>query len=207
MSGLQLQGISCVKKDRILFENVSAGIAGGELLHLTGPNGAGKTSLLRIIAGLSQAESGDVLWNNEPIAQCRDVFHEQLVYVGHKAGINGHLSAIENLQFWCDQRNSKPLEEIIRVLGIVGLVGVEDIPTKDMSAGQQRRVALARLWLSSGSLWILDEPFTSLDVKGIALLEELIVNHLSNNGLVVMTSHQAVSIAVQKTELHLEYRW
>jgi heme exporter protein A len=200
--------LSCIKRDRTLFENIKFSIDKGQLLHVKGANGAGKTSLLRILVGLSQPDSGQVLFENHCIFAHPADFHSSLVYFGHKLGLNPSLSAIENLRFWCELNQIEfHIDNIYKVLEKVGLVGLEALPVGNLSAGQQRRVSLTRIWLKSTScLWVLDEPFTALDVDGIELLKNKIVEHLTNHGSVVMTSHQRLDLSWKVKELHLEYQ-
>ena len=207
MAVISGHNLSCVKRDRLLFEGVEFSVGQSELLYIKGPNGAGKTSLLRILVGLSSPEEGHVAFQGQDIATNRDNFHRALVYFGHKLGLNLHLSGIENLTYWCRQQGFDVSEQhLFNLLGELGLVGLETLPVASLSAGQQRRVALARLWLKEkATLWILDEPFTALDVDGIALLEQKILAHLANGGSVIMTSHQALQLDYPVKELTLEY--
>ena len=208
MSGLRISGLTCVKRDRVLFEALNFQLMPGELLYLRGPNGAGKTSLLRIITGLSEPESGEVCYDNTPIASSHS-FLSALVYLGHKAGLNGALSAMDNLQFWLAQHGAEVApSDIYAVLETLGLVGLEDIPVRLLSAGQQRRVALSRLWLKPAKIWVLDEPFTALDIAGIAWLESQFKQHVDNGGMIITTSHQPLSENAGKhSTLDLEYRF
>jgi heme exporter protein A len=134
---------------------------------------------------------------------------EQLLYFGHKLGLNQLMSPLENLLSWCRQQNIETeAETITATLDELGLTGLEDIAVKNLSAGQQRRVALAKLWLKSyANLWVLDEPFTALDVNFIAVLEQKITAFLKSGGAVLMTSHQALNIDYPMTNMHLEYQW
>ena len=200
--------LTCVKRDRVLFEDVSLAVNAGELLYVRGPNGAGKTSLLRILTGLSTPESGAVLFNGEDIADSSFSYLSTLLYLGHKSGTNGSLSAMDNLTFWLAQHQVKCEDsQLFDALMRVGLVGLEDVPIRFLSAGQQRRVALTRLWLKPADVWILDEPFTALDVKGIALLEEQMKSHVERGGVVITTSHQPLSEAAgAHSVFDLEYR-
>ncbi|MEQ5806915.1 cytochrome c biogenesis heme-transporting ATPase CcmA [Alteromonas sp. NFXS44] len=206
LSGLVASKLTCIKRDRVLFEDLSFQLLPGQLIYLRGPNGAGKTSLLRILSGLSQPQSGSLLWQGKPLGE--DWF-TSLIYIGHKAGINGTLSPLENLQFWCAQHNVSFNEDnLYDVLALVGLVGMEDVPCRTLSAGQLRRAALARLWLKQADVWILDEPFTALDIRGVAQLEDKMCEHASNGGAVLITSHQTLSHRAggYKT-FDLEYRF
>ncbi|WP_158770919.1 cytochrome c biogenesis heme-transporting ATPase CcmA [Paraglaciecola sp. L1A13] len=205
---LSAHELSVSKRDRLLFSKINLSVSAGDLMYIKGPNGAGKTSLLRVLTGLVSPDEGLVTYREQDIVKFRDVFHQQLLYFGHALGVNRSLNALENLHYWCSQHGVHPDEaEIYAVLGTLGLVGLEDVPVNNLSAGQQRRVALARFWLkTSAEVWILDEPFTALDVQGIALLNKRIVEHLQQGGCVVMTSHQALDVNYPTKELVLEYR-
>lgn len=206
---LEACGLTCSKRDRTLFEGLSLVINAGELLYLRGPNGAGKTSLLRILTGLSEPELGTVLYNGIDISKDKSGYYQALFYLGHKSGTNGSLSALDNLSFWLAQHKvSVDVNALYDVLEKVGLVGLEDVPVRYLSAGQQRRVALSRLWLKPAKVWILDEPFTALDVKGIHMLESIMKDHVAKGGLIVTTSHQPLSETAGKHRVFdLEYRF
>ena len=209
MSVLDAAALTCIKRDRTLFEGLSFSVEAGELVYLRGPNGAGKTSLLRILTGLSHPDEGNVFFNQKNITSFPSEYNAQLLYLGHKSGINGALSALDNLSFWMAQHGVKQSPEVLfNVLATIGLVGLEDVPVRFLSAGQQRRVALSRLWLKKAQIWILDEPFTALDVSGIALLENAFNEHISQGGIVITTSHQALSpLAGNHRTFDLEYQW
>ncbi len=206
---LEACGLTCSKRDRTLFEGLSLVVNTGELLYLRGPNGAGKTSLLRILTGLSAPESGAVSYNGMDIAEDKTDYYRDLFYLGHKSGTNGSLSALDNLSFWLAQHSTSVQENVLyEVLAKVGLVGLEDVPVRYLSAGQQRRVALSRLWLKPAKVWVLDEPFTALDVKGVHLLETSMKEHVSRGGLIITTSHQPLSeTAGEHRVFDLEYRF
>lgn len=190
---LQLEQISCQRGDKILFTDLSLTFKSGDFVQIEGHNGIGKTSLLRIIAGLALPLTGDVRWNGEKISLCREQFHTDLLYLGHLFGVKPELTAWENLQFYqrisaCEQGE----EALWRALEIVGLAGREDIAVSRLSAGQQKRIALARLWLSQATLWILDEPFNAIDKYGVRVLTEHFERHTEKGGIVILTSHQDV---------------
>lgn len=230
---LTAQQISCEKQDRILFQDIDLSIDNGELVMLTGENGAGKTSLLRILVGLSVPNTGQVFINGHEIKDDITLATAGVVYVGHKLGLTGLLSPIENLQFYMRMIGTpcQDTSQILHVLCLLGLEGLEDLPLKYLSAGQQRRVSLAKLWLNkNANLWVLDEPFTALDVATVNLLEQHIEGFLKQNngmkyakglageqtkprnddilnGAVIMTSHQATNIAHRQTIFDLEFAW
>lgn len=206
--GLLASELTCIKRDRILFEQLSVSLSPGQLIYLRGPNGAGKTSLLRILTGLSAADEGTVRYQGNAITDDAGNFYTDLIYLGHKPGLNATLSAIENLHFWLAQ-HQRPFDSqrAYSALEKLGLVGLEDIPVRLLSAGQQRRAALARLWLKPARIWILDEPFTALDTQGVALLESTFAAHVADGGMILTTSHQPLSArAGEVTVLDLEYR-
>ena len=217
MSGLCASGLTCIKRDRVLFDDFSLNLNAGELVYLRGPNGAGKTSLLRILTGLSSPEHGSVTFNGENINSNPSIYYRTLIYLGHKSALNGALSAIDNLRFWLAQHGAQNNvlnqstdidSAIYRTLESLGLVGLEDVPIRLLSAGQQRRVALSRLWLKPAAVWILDEPFTALDTAGVILLERKMQQHVNDGGMIITTSHQALSDeAGPYRSIDLEYRF
>jgi len=187
--------LSCVRDERTLFSGLSFTVLPGEMVQIEGRNGAGKTSLLRILAGLSSPDAGEVRWQGVNTRRQRDVFHQELLYLGHQPGIKSVLTAFENLAFYLSVsspsvRGDAASEAIYQALENVGLLGYEDVAVAQMSAGQQRRVALARLWLSNAPLWILDEPLTAIDKQGVATLTALFGQHAEQGGMVLLTTHQ-----------------
>ena len=208
MAVLSVNNLSVSKRDRLLFDNLNFVVEQGTLLYVKGQNGAGKTSMLRVLAGLVAADSGEVYFTEQNIQDYREKYYQNMVYFGHKLGISQTLTAVENLQYWCKQHQVEVSDEnIFDTLAQLNLVGLEEIPVANLSAGQQRRVALARFWFKQDAqLWILDEPFTALDTQGIALLSAQIIQFLSTGGAVIMTSHQALRLDYPTDELTLEYR-
>ena len=195
VTGLELSDISCEKAYRLLFSDVSVSLSSGQGLHVAGSNGSGKTSLLKIIAGLSNDYNGSIRWRCNEICQ-HTIDKSDLLYLGHLAGVKSFLTPLENLSWWsslCLPGYSIGNDDIILALKKIGLSSELNIPCHFLSAGQQRRVALARLLLSRQRVWILDEPFTALDHSGITQIEDCIKRHQSADGMVIMTSHQAVN--------------
>ncbi|HHF3132096.1 TPA: cytochrome c biogenesis heme-transporting ATPase CcmA [Vibrio diabolicus] len=188
---LEVSNLTAIRDERVLFENLQFEIKPGELVQIEGRNGTGKTTLLRIVIGLGDREEGIIKWKGEEVEKSRDVFHQDLLFLGHQTGVKRELTALENLRFYQSiQNNRSSDEEIFTALTQVGLAGREDVPVAQLSAGQQRRVALARLWLSKQILWILDEPLTAIDKQGVKVLESLFASHADNGGIVVLTTHQ-----------------
>jgi len=190
---LETQALSCERDWRVLFEGLDLQLFAGDMLQVAGPNGSGKTSLLRLLCGLMQPTAGEILLQGEPLARQRDELARRLLWIGHAAGIKGLLSAEENLAWLCALHRPASPERIRQALVAVGLRGFEDVPCHTLSAGQQRRVALARLHLDPPPLWILDEPFTALDKQGVAELEQHLAQHCEAGGLVVLTTHHSLS--------------
>ncbi|HIF9079384.1 cytochrome c biogenesis heme-transporting ATPase CcmA [Photobacterium damselae] len=199
---LSIEDLACIRDERMLFEHLNFTISSGELVQIEGHNGAGKTTLLRIIAGLGRADHGVVRWKGEDIVTAREDYHHDLLFLGHSTGVKKELSAYENLAFFQAMHPweyDSELQGTPRVTGEdalwdalahVGLAGREDVLAGQLSAGQQRRVALARLWLSNHKLWVLDEPLTAIDKQGVKVLENLFLAHAQRGGMVLLTTHQ-----------------
>lgn len=202
---LQINSLACERGDRQLFADLSFTLDSGELLQVKGPNGSGKTSLLRILCGLLQPDNGNVLWQGETIENQRSDYLQQIHYSGHLHGVKLELSPAENLRFASTLHGGKAWMSIDEALERVELYGFEDEPAATLSAGQRRRIGLASLLVSKGQLWILDEPFTTLDISGAQILEELIESHLNSGGCAVMASHSRHGLAPERVQtLHLK---
>jgi heme exporter protein A len=190
---LEARELECVRDDRTLFSNLEFRIEPGQALLLEGRNGSGKTSLLRILCGIRMPDEGSVLWAGEDIFRLRNEYHEHVTYVGHKDGIKQDLTALENLTVARAFGPANPDLGLEAALDKVDLYGFEDVPTRNLSAGQQRRLALARLLVTRTTLWILDEPFTSLDRHGIGIVERLLHEHVAQGGMAAFTTHHRVT--------------
>ena len=190
---LSATDLTLIRGERCLFQGLDFALNPGELLLLKGQNGSGKTSLLRAIAGMLSLESGEIFWNEAPVLQQRQEFHGALVWLAHKTGLKGDLTLVENLRFEASLRPQSD-NDLAVVCERVGISGLKRLPLRSLSAGQQRRVALARLVLADVPLWLLDEPFTSLDRDGRHLVMQLVEEHLTSGGMCVMAAHQDVEI-------------
>lgn len=194
------RALTCIRAGRQLFAGLDITLGSGQLLQIEGVNGAGKTSLLRILCGLSEPHAGSVCWHGTDIRECRPDYYRALLYLGHQPALKADLTALENLYFYQTLGGQTGDPEL--ALEAVGLAGFEEQPVRRLSAGQRRRVALARLWLSHAPLWILDEPFTAIDRQGVGRLEQHLRQHVSNDGTVILTSHQPLSLtAIARLQL------
>ncbi|NRF71067.1 cytochrome c biogenesis heme-transporting ATPase CcmA [Aquincola sp. S2] len=185
----------CCRGERPLFDSLSFTIGAGGWLHVKGENGAGKTTLLRTLAGLAPADRGVVCWYGDEVRPDNAAYRRALVYLGHPAALKDELTALENLALALSLDGMAAGEmALVTALRRVGLSGRETLPVRQLSAGQKRRVLLARLLLRPAALWLLDEPFAALDAEGIVLLCGLIGEQLAGGGIVVLTSHQPVAL-------------
>jgi len=199
---LEVSGLACERGERRLFDALAFHVAQGTLLRVAGPNGTGKTSLLRILCGLLEPTAGEVRWKGATTRSLREEYWKDLVYIGHLNGVKDDLTVRENLRVAVRIGGRVVNErELDHALDAVGLAGFEESLARHLSQGQRRRVALARLYVSqSVPLWILDEPFTALDTRGVANLSALIAAHLEGGGTVVLTTHQEVPVAAERRQ-------
>ena len=192
-SSLRANALTCVRGERTLFTGLDLEVSAGQWLHVRGENGIGKTSLLRLLSGLTKPAAGEIFWNEQLISADPSEYHRNLLFLGHRDSLKEDLTALENLSIATALDGiTVSEEEILLALHRFGLRGREDLPVNCLSAGQKRRVLLARLLLRQAKLWILDEPFNALDVRAVEMLSELILEHIASGGIAIMTSHQEI---------------
>ena len=192
---LAIENLSGERGDYLLFENIGLELQSGQLLFLKGKNGSGKTTLLKMIAGLISIERGDIVWNGRSIKKNQSRFFSESLYIGHLNGLKDDLSAIENLTISSNISGHKlNNKEACKALNFFGLEGKLNTPVKYLSQGQKRRVSLSKLFNSKESLWILDEPFSSLDFSAVEKLKELFLSHLKSSGILILSSHQEINL-------------
>ncbi len=196
---LTVRGCTFARNDVPVFGPLDFEVAPGEALLVQGGNGAGKTSLLRVLAGLLRADSGRILVSGRPAGDASLV--GTAVYLGHLPGLKGDLSVLENLQYLCGLQGPRDDATILDALAAVGLGGFEDAPVRTLSAGQRKRVSLARVWLSPAPLWLLDEPYANLDLQGIDLVNRMVRAHLDEGGAALVTTHGAYAAPPVRTRL------
>lgn len=204
---LQAEHIACRRGERLLFNNLSFQLQSGELMLIEGRNGCGKTTLLRTLAMLRQPDEGKIMWNDKPIDKLAEEYRQHLVWMGHHNALKGDLTALENLQVATSLNNIDCSEDNLWAsLKEIGLYGYEDLPTRVLSQGQKRRASLAFLLLTKAKLWVLDEPFSALDLKAVDFLQSIIRKHIENDGMVILTTHQEVSLMSDKiNRLQLDF--
>jgi heme exporter protein A len=190
---LNVSGLACSRGERRLFTDVGFSLEAGEWLHVQGENGSGKTSLIRLLVGLSPADAGAILWRDERAPSVE--FRRDLIYLGHHAAVKEDLTPLENLRL-AAALDGIAIDERAAMAALIrlGLRGREELPVRVLSAGQKRRVLLARLLTRPAVLWVLDEAFNALDVAAVQLLGDLIAEHLAGGGMAVLTSHQPLPV-------------
>lgn len=203
MTLLAAQGLACERDDRCLFSDLDFNVSAGDILQIAGANGSGKTTLLRILAGLSGDYTGDLFWQGQALHVDDSAYCRQMLYFGHQGAIKSALTAEENLRWMAQIHGHTKTDRatLFAALGQVGLRGFEDVPVYSLSAGQKRRVALARLFVAWTPLWLLDEPFTALDRQGVEALENVIVLHAEQGGTVLLTTHHKLGIPEQRIKV------
>lgn len=207
-NSLHVNNLACVRGERVLFKNLSFQLSSGKLLYIQGENGSGKTTLLRTLSGLSLPAAGNVSWNNQDIKLLAEDYYGKVLYIGHLASIKDDLTTVENIQFSLSLSGfSANQSQTIGALETLGIGRCANLPARVLSQGQKRRIALAQLWLQDAPndtpLWILDEPFTALDINMVHILTEHIEKYVNNGGMVIFTSHQLPSFNVNLID-HLQ---
>ena len=204
---MALEAISCERDDRLLISQLSLALELGQVLQVEGPNGCGKTTLLRVLTTLSGDYQGEIFWQGQKLKAVKAEYLSQLLYIGHTPGIKGSLSPLENLRWSLSisaaQASVNQDEQIFAALARVGLTAYAHVACHRLSAGQQRRVALAKMFLFTVPLWILDEPFTAIDKQGIAELENVIDQQVKQGGLVILTTHHDLKLQQSCRKLRL----
>ena len=202
---LEAINLGCTRGTRRLFRGLNFSVNPGDLIELRGANGSGKTSLLRILSGLAAPAEGEVRWQGKNIRSLGEEYSGSVAYLAHQNGVKDELSALENLRIACGVAgNDLSKHDAQAILAQVGLSRQQNLPARSLSAGQRRRVALARLLTSKATLWILDEVLTSLDDTAIKLSRQFIGDHLNNGGMAIIATHQELDLSadrVQRIEL------
>lgn len=196
---LQARGLRFTRNDEPVFGPLDFAVDGGEALLVQGDNGAGKTTLLRVLAGLLRAEDGEIELDGHPADPARRA--RAIAYLGHLPGLKADLSSQENLEFLCGLHGRRHSQQPSSALATVGLAGFEDALARQLSAGQKKRLSLARLWMSPAPLWLLDEPYANLDLQGIELVNRMVQAHLREGGAALVTTHGAYAAPPVRTRL------
>jgi heme exporter protein A len=199
---LCVEDVHVWRGDRHVLKGVSLGLGAGQLLHVSGPNGTGKTTLLRVVSGLLRPEQGTVSWFGQPISDVRPEYQARLAYASHEPALKGDLTALENLEFAIGLKRRVSTLELTLSLERAGVGACSDLPARVLSAGQRRRVAMARVLAMRASLWLLDEPFTNLDAAGSALMSDLLRAHAQEGGSALVVAHHELNLG--STMRHLE---
>jgi heme exporter protein A len=194
LAGISARDLHVWRGERSVLRGLSVDAAAGDCVHIAGPNGSGKTTLLRVLAGLLTPEQGIVAWQGRPIAADREAYGAALSYLGHSDGLKPEFTARENLAFEVGLRRKLSASAIDAVLSRVALTDSRDLPARSLSAGQRRRLAIARVILTAAPLWILDEPFTNLDSAGVQCVSDVIAKHLDAGGTALIASHQSPAV-------------
>lgn len=198
-SFLTISDLWIERGERDLCKSLSFDVQFGDVLRILGENGTGKSSLLKVIAGILLPLEGDIFYDGQEVTEKRYILQENTLYLGHSAGVKKTLTVEENLRWYCPSASSEELHSALEILGLLSFLGSS---VETLSAGQTKRVALSRLWLSQQKLWLLDEPFVSLDAEGVSILEKRIAQHTTSGGAVILTTHRDL-LSLQSREIRL----
>ena len=201
--GLSVEKVHVWRGDRHVLQGVSLDLRPRQLLHISGPNGTGKTTLLRVVCGLLRPEQGRVSWRGQPISSVRTDYQAALAYASHEPALKGDLTALENLRYLVGLKRSIRTTELEAALERTGVAACAQLPVRVLSAGQRRRVALARVLAMRSPLWMLDEPFTNLDAAGSALVTDLLREHVSAAGMALVVAHHEIALSARLRRLEL----
>jgi heme exporter protein A len=201
--GLCVEGVHVWRGDRHVLKGVSLDLGASQLVHVSGPNGSGKTTLLRVVSGLLSPEQGTVSWFGRSISSVRSEYQTQLAYASHEPALKGDLTALENLKFAVGLKRRVTAGELGTSLERTGVAACADLPARVLSAGQRRRVAMARVLAMRASLWLLDEPFTNLDAAGSDLMSGLLLGHVAEGGSALVVAHQDLTLRCNMRRLEL----
>ncbi|MEA3105585.1 MAG: heme exporter protein [Gammaproteobacteria bacterium] len=202
--GLCVEKVHVWRGDRHVLKGLSLDVRPGELMHVSGPNGTGKTTLLRVVCGLLRPENGSVAWQGRSIAASAAEYQSVLAYASHEPALKSDLTALENLRFTVGLKRRVTSAELRSSLERTGVAGCADLPARVLSAGQRRRVAMARVLAFRAALWLLDEPFTNLDASGSSLLSALLAEHVKEGGVALVVAHHDLNVAALTRQLELQ---
>jgi len=202
--GLCVEQVHVWRGERHVLKGVSLKAGPRELLHISGPNGTGKTTLLRVASGLLRPEQGTVAWMGRSIASSAAQFQAVMAYSSHEPALKSDLTALENLRFAVGLKRRVTIQELRSVLDRTGVGSYADLPTRVLSAGQRRRVALARVLAMKATLWLLDEPYSNLDASGAELMSGLLQTHVAGGGVALVVAHHALALdcTIRRLELN-----
>jgi len=194
VDGLCVEHVHVWRGERHVLKGVSLEVRARELLHISGPNGTGKTTLLRVASGLLRPEQGTVAWMGRSIAGSAAEYQAAMAYSSHEPALKSDLTALENLRFAVGLKRRVTVQELRTVLDCTGVGPIADLPTRVLSAGQRRRVALARVLAMRATLWLLDEPYANLDASGSELLSGLLQAHVEGGGMALVVAHHTLAL-------------
>ena len=203
VDGLCVEGVHVWRGDRHVLQGVSEQVRPYELLHILGPNGTGKTTLLRVISGLLRPEQGSVTWLGQSITNSSTEYQAVLAYASHEPALKSDLTALENLRFSVGLKRRVTAQELLAALDRTGVAACAELPARVLSAGQRRRVAMARVLAMSATVWLLDEPYTNLDAAGTELMTGLLQAHVAGGGLALVVAHHEIGLPCNVRRLEL----